>query len=103
LEIQVLDDSTDDTVAIAQAAVERHRAQGFDIHYIHRDDRRGYKAGALDEGLKAATGEFILIFDADFVAPPEILETTLGHFDDPKVGMVQARSGHINRDYSMLT
>jgi len=73
LEIQVLDDSIDETCAIAQAAVERHRALGFDIHYIHRDDRRGYKAGALDEGLQTATGEFVLIFDADFVAPPEIL------------------------------
>jgi cellulose synthase/poly-beta-1,6-N-acetylglucosamine synthase-like glycosyltransferase len=103
LEIQVLDDSIDETCAIAQAAVERHRAQGFDIHYIHRDDRRGFKAGALDEGLKAARGEFVLIFDADFVAPPEILETTLGHFTDPGVGMVQVRWGHINRDYSLLT
>ncbi len=76
LEIQVLDDSSDETCAIAQAAVERHRAQGFDIHYIHRDDRRGFKAGALDEGLRAARGEFVLIFDADFVAPPEILESS---------------------------
>ena len=103
LEIQVLDDSTDETMAIVQAAVERYRAQGFDIHYLHRDDRHGYKAGALDEGLKVAKGEFVLIFDADFVAPPDILEKTLGHFDDPGVGMVQVRWGHINRDYSLLT
>jgi cellulose synthase/poly-beta-1,6-N-acetylglucosamine synthase-like glycosyltransferase len=103
LQIQVLDDSTDETCAIAQAAVERHRALGFDIHYIHRDERHGFKAGALDDGLKDATGEFVLIFDADFVAPPEILETTLGHFTDPGVGMVQVRWGHINRDYSLLT
>jgi cellulose synthase/poly-beta-1,6-N-acetylglucosamine synthase-like glycosyltransferase len=103
LEIQILDDSTDDTVALVQAAADRYRAQGFDIQYLHRDDRRGYKAGALEEGLKVAKGEFILIFDADFVAPPDILEKTLGHFADPAVGMVQCRWGHINRDYSMLT
>jgi cellulose synthase/poly-beta-1,6-N-acetylglucosamine synthase-like glycosyltransferase len=103
LEIQILDDSTDDTIAMVQAAGDRYRALGFDIQYIHRDDRHGYKAGALEEGLKVAKGEFILIFDADFVAPPDILEKTLGHFADPKVGMVQGRWGHINRDYSVLT
>ena len=103
LEIQVLDDSTDETTAIASRAVEYYRSLGFDIHYLHRTDRTGYKAGALDAGLRTATGEFVLIFDADFVAPPDILEKTLGHFGDPKVGMVQARWGHINRDYSLLT
>src|SRR5438552_10617069 len=103
LEIQVLDDSVDETQEIAKAAVDRYREEGFDIHYIHREDRHGYKAGALDFGLQQAGGEFILIFDADFVAPPEILEKTLGHFDDPGVGMVQVRWGHINRDYSLLT
>jgi cellulose synthase/poly-beta-1,6-N-acetylglucosamine synthase-like glycosyltransferase len=103
LEIQILDDSTDDTVTIVRAAAERYRAKGFDIQYIHRDDRRGYKAGALEEGLKVAKGEFVLIFDADFVAPADILEKTLGHFADPTVGMVQGRWGHINRDYSVLT
>jgi cellulose synthase/poly-beta-1,6-N-acetylglucosamine synthase-like glycosyltransferase len=103
LEIQVLDDSTDETTAIASRAVERYSAQGFDIHYLHRADRTGFKAGALDEGLAKATGEFVLIFDADFVAPEDMLEKTLGHFDDPRVGMVQARWGHINRDYSLLT
>jgi len=103
LEIQVLDDSTDETVAIASRAVLHYRELGFDIHYLHRADRTGYKAGALDAGLRTATGEFVLIFDADFVAPPDILEKTLGHFTDPKVGMVQARWGHINRDYSLLT
>jgi len=70
LEIQVLDDSTDETTAIASRAVDHYRALGFDIHYLHRADRTGYKAGALDAGLRAATGEFVLIFDADFVAPP---------------------------------
>jgi cellulose synthase/poly-beta-1,6-N-acetylglucosamine synthase-like glycosyltransferase len=103
LEIQVLDDSTDETTAIAGRAVERYRSLGFDIHHLHRTDRTGYKAGALDAGLESATGEFVLIFDADFVAPPGILEETLGHFTDPKVGLVQARWGHINRDYSLLT
>jgi cellulose synthase/poly-beta-1,6-N-acetylglucosamine synthase-like glycosyltransferase len=103
LQIQVLDDSTDETVAIAKAAVERYREQGFDIEYLHRDDRTGFKAGALDAGLARASGEFVLIFDADFVAPGDILEKTLGHFADPKVGMVQVRWGHVNRDYSLLT
>src|SRR5258708_4631078 len=91
LEIQVLDDSVDETQEIAKAAVDRYREEGFDIHYIHREDRHGYKAGALDFGLQQAGGEFILIFDVDFVAPPEILEKTLGQFDDPGVGMVQVR------------
>jgi cellulose synthase/poly-beta-1,6-N-acetylglucosamine synthase-like glycosyltransferase len=103
LEIQVLDDSTDETTEIARAAVAQHRRQGFDIHYIHRDDRKGYKAGALDAGLKVARGDFVLIFDADFVAPPDVLEKTLGHFHAPQVGMVQVRWGHINRAYSLLT
>jgi cellulose synthase/poly-beta-1,6-N-acetylglucosamine synthase-like glycosyltransferase len=103
LEIQVLDDSTDETTTIARRAVEQYRALGYDIHYLHRDDRTGFKAGALDAGLKRATGELILVFDADFVAPPDILEKTVGHFEDPDVGMVQSRWGHINRDYSLLT
>jgi cellulose synthase/poly-beta-1,6-N-acetylglucosamine synthase-like glycosyltransferase len=103
LEIQVLDDSTDETTALCRAAVERYRGQGFHIHHLHRHDRAGFKAGALDAGLREATGEFILIFDADFVAPPDFLEKTLGHFQDPQVGMVQVRWGHINRDYSLLT
>jgi cellulose synthase/poly-beta-1,6-N-acetylglucosamine synthase-like glycosyltransferase len=103
LEIQVLDDSTDETTSIVEAAVARYREQGFDIHHLHRTNRVGFKAGALDAGLQVAKGEFILIFDADFVAPPEILEKTLGHFQDPGVGMVQVRWGHINRDYSLLT
>jgi len=103
LEVQVLDDSTDETQVIARDATERLRSAGLDIHYLHRMDRRGFKAGALEEGLAAARGEFILVFDADFVAPPDILERTLGQFGDPGVGMVQARWGHINRDYSLLT
>jgi cellulose synthase/poly-beta-1,6-N-acetylglucosamine synthase-like glycosyltransferase len=103
LEIQVLDDSTDETSGIARRAVEVYRAQGHDVRYLRREDRIGYKAGALDAGLAAATGELVLIFDADFVAPPDILEKTIGQFQDPKVGLVQARWGHINREYSLLT
>jgi cellulose synthase/poly-beta-1,6-N-acetylglucosamine synthase-like glycosyltransferase len=103
LEIQVLDDSTDETQQIASAAVARYAEAGFDIHYLHREVRTGYKAGALDAGLKQAKGEFVLIFDADFIAPREVLLKTLGHFTDPKVGMVQVRWGHVNREYSLLT
>jgi len=103
LEIQVLDDSTDETAALARSLVERYQADGFDIHYLHRADRTGFKAGALEAGLQVAKGEFILIFDADFIAPEDILEKTLGTFQDPQVGLVQVRWGHINRDYSLLT
>ena len=104
LEIQVLDDSTDETTEIAELAVRRHASRGFNIHYLHRVDRRGFKAGALEAGLKVASGRFVAIFDADFVPPPDFLRRTLPHFStDPKVGMVQARWGHINEDYSLLT
>ena len=103
LEIQVLDDSTDETTEIAELAVRRHAARGFDITYLHRVDRRGYKAGALEAGLKVAKANFIAIFDADFVPSKDFLRKTLPHFTDAKVGMVQARWGHINQDYSLLT
>jgi cellulose synthase/poly-beta-1,6-N-acetylglucosamine synthase-like glycosyltransferase len=103
LEIQVLDDSTDETTEIAELAVRRHAARGFDISYLHRVDRRGYKAGALEAGLKVAKANFIAIFDADFVPAKDFLRQTLPHFTDAKVGMVQARWGHINQDYSLLT
>ena len=104
LEIQVLDDSTDETTGIAELAVRRLAARGFNIKYMHRVDRRGYKAGALDAGLRDATGRFIAIFDADFVPAKDFLLRTLPHFEqDPRVGMVQARWGHINADYSLLT
>ncbi len=103
LEIQVLDDSTDETTDIAELAVRRHASRGFDITYVHRIDRRGYKAGALEAGLKLAKAHFIAIFDADFVPPPDFLLKTLPHFSDAKVGMVQARWGHINQDSSLLT
>ncbi len=103
LEIQVLDDSTDDTVEIARRTVERMRAQGHDVVYLHRTDRTGYKAGALEAGTRVAKGEFILIFDADFIPPPNILKETIHYFTDPQVGMVQARWDHLNRDASLLT
>ena len=103
LEIQVLDDSTDETRDIAELAARRYRAQGFDIKYLRRTDRTGFKAGALDEGLKTASGEFVAIFDADFVPPADFLRRTLPQFADPQVGLVQARWGHINEDYSLLT
>ena len=103
LEIQVLDDSTDETREIAELAVRRHASRGFDIQYMHRVDRTGYKAGALEAGLKKAKADFIAIFDADFMPPKDFLRGTLPHFADPNVGMVQARWGHINQDYSLLT
>src|ERR671913_226815 len=103
LEIQVLDDSTDETTDIAELAVRRHAARGFDITYLHRVDRRGYKAGALEAGLKVAKADFIAIFDADFIPPTDFLRQTLPYFSEAKVGMVQARWGHINQNYSLLT
>jgi len=103
LEIQVLDDSTDETRAIAALAVRRFSDAGFDIKYFHRADRSGYKAGALEAGLVAARGEFVAIFDADFLPARDFLGRLLPHFADPGVGMVQARWGHINQDYSLLT
>ncbi len=103
LEIQVLDDSTDETRQIADLAVRRWAAQGFQISYLHRTDRTGYKAGALAAGLRATGSQYIAIFDADFVPPRDFLRKALPQFADPKVGMVQARWGHINQDYSLLT
>ncbi len=101
--IQVLDDSTDETGRIARETVERMRADGHNVVYLHRDDRSGFKAGALDYGMASVEGDFICIFDADFVPEPDILHRTIHYFTDPKVGMVQARWDHINRDHSMLT
>ncbi len=102
-EIQVLDDSTDGSAAIAEAAVERWKAQGIDISYHHRTIRTGYKAGALAEGMKVAKGQYIAIFDADFVPPTDLLYDVVPHFNDDKVGMVQVRWDHLNRDASLLT
>jgi len=103
LQIQVLDDSTDQTRDIVARKVEQLRRLGVDIEHLHRTDRRGFKAGALAAGLGCASGEFICIFDADFVPPADMLRRALPHFDAPDVGMVQARWGHLNRDYSLLS
>jgi len=103
LEIQVLDDSTDETQYIAARVVRDYASRGVNIVHVHRDDRVGYKAGALAAGLDAANGEFIAIFDADFVPPADFLESTVPHFADRKVGFVQARWGHLNQSYSLLT
>ena len=103
LDIQVLDDSNDETEAVARDLVEHYAARGYPITYHHRASRKGFKAGALAEGLKTAKGKFVAIFDADFVPPEDFLLRTIHHFSDPKVGMVQTRWTHINRNYSFLT
>ena len=103
LEIQVLDDSTDETQEVAAAIVARYAALGHPIVYVHRTNRHGFKAGALDAGLKVAKGEYVAIFDADFVPPTDWLMRVIHHFAEPEIGMVQTRWTHLNRDYSMLT
>jgi len=103
LEVQVLDDSTDETQQVARGCVERYRALGLQVHYLHRANREGFKAGALAEGLKAATGELIAIFDADFQPAPDFLRLTLPYFGEANVAMVQTRWSYLNRDYSALT
>jgi cellulose synthase/poly-beta-1,6-N-acetylglucosamine synthase-like glycosyltransferase len=113
LEIQVLDDSTDETRALVRSLVARLREPDqngrgedgpLDMVYIHRVDRVGYKAGALDAGLKVAKGDLVAVFDADFLPQPDFLRALVPHFmSDPKVGMVQARWGHLNREHSLLT
>lgn len=103
LEVQVLDDSTDETVEIVAEAVARQRQRGIDVHHLHRTDRVGYKAGALAAGTARARGELLAVFDADFLPRPGFLRRAVPHFADPEVGMVQARWEHINRDYSLLT
>lgn len=103
LQIQVLDDSDDNTGQIIRLIVDHYRFKGFDIVYLHRTMRSGYKAGALKAGMKIAKGEFIAIFDADFIPPNWFLKKAIGSFSDPKVGLVQCRWGHINENYSSLT
>ena len=103
LEVQVLDDSSDDTRQIARAMVAKMKALGVDIVYVHRADRRGFKAGALKEGLKTAKGSLVAVFDADFIPAPDFLMESVPYFQDPRVGMLQTRWGHINSDYSLLT
>ena len=103
LEIQVLDDSEDDSREAVLASVQKKRLKGFNIHHISRRDRSGFKAGALRMGMQYAKGEFIAIFDADFVPPPEFLKKSLRYFSDSRVGLVQSRWGHMNENYSTLT
>jgi cellulose synthase/poly-beta-1,6-N-acetylglucosamine synthase-like glycosyltransferase len=103
LQIQVLDDSTDDTALFAASLVERYRALGYPIEYHHRSNRHGFKAGALQEGLKTAIGEFVAVFDADFCPPADFLLRTIHFFTDPKVGVIQTRWSYTNREYSFLT
>lgn len=103
LEIQILDDSSDETQIKAQNLANEYSAEGFDIRYIRRKERHGFKAGALQHGLEIAKGEFLAIFDADFVPKPDFLLETVPYFTDQKIGLVQTRWGHINRNYSMLT
>lgn len=103
LEIQVLDDSTDDSVALIARKVAAYERQGVNIRHVRRPERKGFKAGALAYGLDRAEGDFIAIFDADFVPDPDFLLKTVPHFDDPCIGIVQTRWTHINEDYSLLT
>ena len=103
LQIQFLDDSTDETAAACERHAARLKQQGFDVEYRHRSNRRGFKAGALDEAMATVKGEFICIFDADFQPAPDYLKRTIHHFTDPRVGIVQARWGHRNRGFSLLT
>jgi cellulose synthase/poly-beta-1,6-N-acetylglucosamine synthase-like glycosyltransferase len=103
LEIQVLDDSTDETQQVASATVASFAAQGLPITYIHRTNREGYKAGALENGLRTSQGEFVCIFDADFLPEPDFLRRTIPYFQNPAIGMVQTRWTYLNRDYSLLT
>ncbi|MDO7875898.1 glycosyltransferase family 2 protein [Hymenobacter sp. ASUV-10] len=104
LHIQVLDDSTDDTVALVAARIAHHTTQGRRISHVRRSSREGYKAGALAHGLHLTDGEFIAVFDADFVPPPDFLRQTIPHFaTSPRIGVVQTRWGHLNADDSLLT
>jgi cellulose synthase/poly-beta-1,6-N-acetylglucosamine synthase-like glycosyltransferase len=103
LEIQILDDSTDETIEEVKTLVREKTAEGFDIVLCHRTNRDGYKAGALKEGLETAKGEYIAIFDADFIPQPAFLEQTMPHFQHQNIGMVQTRWEHINADYSIVT
>lgn len=102
-EIQILDDSTDETVKIAADVAEKYRELGFDIHYIHRADRTGFKAGALANGNKTAKGELLAIFDADFLPKPDFLRKLIDYFTDDMVGCAQMRWSHINGNYNLLT
>ncbi len=103
LEIQILDDSTDETSGIIYQKLEWLKNFGLDIKHVHRQNRTGYKAGALEAGLHTAKGQFIVIFDSDFIPDKNFLKKTLPYFTDPDIGVVQTRWGHINKDYSLIT
>lgn len=103
LQIQVLDDSTDETHPFTERLCAEYAAQGYPIEYLHRNNRHGYKAGALQEGLKSATGEFVAVFDADFLPLPDFLQRTIHYFADPEIGVVQTRWTYTNRNYNLLT
>ncbi len=103
LAVQVLDDSTDECTVLARGRVEAWRARGVDIHYVHRDDRTGFKAGALEAGLERSSSDFVAVFDADFVPAADFLRRTVHWFTDESVGMVQACWDHLNRNDSLLT
>lgn len=103
LDIQVLDDSTDETRHLVARCVDRYRKEGFDIRHIVRENRQGFKAGALRDAMPQAGGEFVAIFDADFLPTPDFLQRTLPYFRDPRVGIVQTRWSHLNETYSLLT
>ena len=103
LEVQILDDSTDETVSIAASKVKQYRDDGFSIHHVRRPNRKGYKAGALKAGMVEANGEFLAIFDADFLPKPDFLRRTIPHFKDEEVGVVQTKWEHLNQDYSIIT
>lgn len=103
LQIQVLDDSTDETTSLCGAKIAHLRAAGHEIEHLHRKERTGFKAGALEAGLQRAMGKILLVLDADFVPPPQLLRDTVGCFEDPDVGMVQVRWEHLNRESDLLT
>jgi len=103
LQIQVLDDSTDSTRDMIAKLVARYQTAGHDIQLLHRNDRSGYKAGALEAGLQVATGEFVAVFDADFVPKPDWLKKVVPFFQEDKVAFVQTRWGHLNNRYNLIT
>jgi len=103
LHIQLLDDSTDESVEIGRKGIEKLQERGFDAEYIHRTDRTGFKAGALENGTKTAKGEYLFILDADFVPNPDVLLKTIHYFTDDSIGLIQTRWGHLNRNFNLLT
>ena len=103
LQIQVVDDSTDDTYDLIAQKVAHYKEQGVDIEHVHRVERAGFKAGALRDAMSTASGEFIAIFDADFLPPIDFLQKTINHFANPKLAMLQTRWSHLNLESNRLT